>query len=122
MAKFNKRQKNHCWEKAPKRINLNEDEFRFGAAGALIHYDDYGDEDSKFGWNIDHRKPTSEGGTDENSNIRAMHRENNLAKGDDYKNKNKINYYRALVYSEQKKINVKNKKGMSFTDNVAKDE
>ena len=122
MANFSETQKDHCWEKAPKRSTLNKNEYRFGAAGALIKYDDYGDEDSKFGWNIDHRKPISAGGSDEDSNIRAMHWENNLAKGDDYGNKNGINYYRALVYNENQETNVESDTGMSFTDNVAKDE
>ena len=122
MANFSERQKDHCWEKAPKRSSLNENEYRFGAAGALIKYDDYG-EDSEFGWNIDHKIPTSAGGSDEDSNIRAMHWENNLAKGDDYqKDANGNNYYRALVYNENQKTNVESNTGMSFTDNEAKDE
>ena len=123
MANFSERQKNHCWEKAPKRSTLNKNEYRFGAAGALIKYDDYGDEDSKFGWNIDHKIPTSAGGDDEDSNIRAMHWKNNLAKGDDYQeDSNGNNYYRALVYNEDQETNVENDAGMSFTDNEAKDQ
>ena len=123
IANFSERQKEHCWEKAPKRNTLNEKEFRFGAAGALIKYKDYGDENSKFGWNIDHKIPTSAGGSDEDSNIRAMHRKNNIAKGDDYqKDANRISYYRVLVYNENQETNVESNKGMSFTDNEAKDE
>ena len=121
MQNFSQKQIEHCWKKAPKRKTLNENEYRFGAAGALIKYSDYGLQ-TNFGWNIDHKIPTSADGTNDNSNIRAMHWKNNLAKGDDYKkDKNGNNYYRALVYNEDQETNVENNTGMSFTDNEAKD-
>lgn len=122
MANFSERQKEHCWDKAPKRKNLDKNKYRFGAAGALIKKEDYNLE-TEFGWNIDHKIPTSAGGRDEDSNIRAMHLENNHAKGNDYKiDENENNYYRALVYNEEQETNLENNSGMSFTDNEAKDE
>ncbi len=124
MANFSERQIEHCWNKAPKRRDkdLSGKKYRTGSAGALIKKEEYGLQ-TEFGWNIDHQTPESAGGTDEDPNIRAMHWENNIAKGDDYEEDSNGNYYyRAMVYSEQKETNVENNTGMSFTDNEAKDE
>ena len=124
MANFSLVQIEHCWDKAPKRRDkdLSGKKYRTGSAGALIKKEEYGLK-TEFGWDIDHKIPESANGTSENSNIRAMHWENNFAKGDDYEeDSNGNNYYRALVYSEQKEINVENNTGMSFTNNEAKDE
>jgi len=53
-------------------------------AGAWIRYDMYGDRDSEYGWEVDHRKPIAEKGTDNLSNLDPLHWENNVTKGDDY--------------------------------------
>lgn len=47
---------------------------------AWIHKDSYGDRKSKYGWEIDHIKPKSEGGTDALSNLRALHWLNNASR------------------------------------------
>ena len=125
MKSFSDSKKNHCWNKARKRRDKDSsgETYRTGAANALIKYQDYGNANSKYGWTIDHKKPTSLGGTDANSNIRAMHWKNNIAKGNDYyKDSSGNNYYRALVYNKEKDTNVTNKKGMSFTKNEAIDQ
>jgi HNH endonuclease len=44
--------------------------------GAWILRSHYGRRDSEYGWEIDHIKPVSEGGTDALSNLRPMHWEN----------------------------------------------
>ncbi|KAB2921718.1 MAG: HNH endonuclease [Bacteroidetes bacterium] len=41
-------------------------------------------QESQFGWEIDHIVPVSCGGTDEPSNLQALHWENNAAKGELY--------------------------------------
>ena len=37
-----------------------------------IMYGSYGDINSKYGWNIDHKRPKSMGGTDKVSNLRRI--------------------------------------------------
>ena len=52
--------------------------------GALIVRSEYGNTNSQFGWEIDHVYPQSAGGDDYIDNLRAMHWQNNRAKGDDF--------------------------------------
>ena len=113
--------KDHCWNNAPKIKHKDPKKYRLGAAGALIKYEEYGLQ-SKLGWNIDHRAISSFTG-----NIRAMHWKNNQKKADSGQflseaPLNAIVYHRELVYDPKKGINVQNKEGMSFTNDVAKDE
>lgn len=42
-----------------------------------IMYGSFGDENSRYGWNIDHKIPKSKDGTNKNSNLRATHIECN---------------------------------------------
>ena len=53
-------------------------------AGAWIRYDKYGDRDSDYGWEADHRKPVAKCGTDDLINLDPLQWENNVTKGDDY--------------------------------------
>ena len=48
--------------------------------GAWILRSHYGNRDSEYGWEIDYIKPTSDGGTDEPSNLRPLHWENTVLK------------------------------------------
>ena len=52
--------------------------------GALILRSEYGNQDSPYGWEIDHVYPQSAGGDDNVINLRAMQWRNNRAKGDDF--------------------------------------
>ena len=47
-----------------------------------IMYGSFGDRNSRYGWNIDHKKPKAKGGTDKNSNLRATHIECNEKRKD----------------------------------------
>jgi len=42
----------------------------------------YGNRDNKFGWEIDHIKPESQGGSDELQNLRPLQWQNNASKQD----------------------------------------
>ncbi len=56
------------------------DNFKKDQCGALIKKDAYGNRQSKYGWEIDHIKPQSEGGTDVLSNLRPLHWKNNVSR------------------------------------------
>ncbi len=56
--------------------------WRADDCGAWIMRSHYGKRNSEYGWEIDHIKPVSEGGTDELSNLRPLHWENNIRKSD----------------------------------------
>ncbi|MCG8508304.1 MAG: HNH endonuclease [Rhodospirillales bacterium] len=72
------------WDKATYVNEANEKKgFRKDQCGAWINRSDYGDRNSKWGWEIDHVTPVSKEGPDDISNLRPLHWENNVAKSDD---------------------------------------
>lgn len=72
------------WEKAQKVPNNDPKIWRKDYAGAWIKRSEYGNRDSIYGWEVDHRKPICKGGTDDLSNLDPLQWENNCTKGDDY--------------------------------------
>jgi len=69
------------WEKAEKDPGFIT--FRKDCCGSLIQKNKYGTS-SKHGWEIDHIKPVSQGGTDDLSNLQSLQWENNRHKGDNW--------------------------------------
>ena len=63
------------WEKGKVVENHDPDVKRQDGAKAWIHREEYGNRDSRFGWEIDHIDP---GGGDDLSNIRPLQWKNNL--------------------------------------------
>ena len=55
---------------------------KMDAYGTLIWRGGYGNTNSKFGWEIGHRKPVSKGGGDELDNLQALQWENNRLNGE----------------------------------------
>lgn len=64
------------WEKGEVVENYDQDVKRQDDAKAWIHREEYGNRDSKFGWEVDHIDP---GGGDDLSNLRPLQWQNNLA-------------------------------------------
>ena len=58
--------------------------WRYDKYGAPMKFSEHGNRNSKHGWEIDHIKPLSKGGTDDLSNLQPLQWENNAKKGDSY--------------------------------------
>lgn len=84
-SSFNESQKQAVWEKGIIVKGHNPNEYRKDACGALILFDKYGDTTPHGGgWEIDHIKPISLGGTDDINNLQPLQWQNNRKKGDSY--------------------------------------
>lgn len=83
MANFSDYIVSAVWDKADAIDGYDMNMWRKDFAGAWIRRDHYGVE-SKYGWEIDHLRPVSQGGSDELSNLRALHWRNNRKKSDNY--------------------------------------
>lgn len=72
------------WSRATAVDGCDPVSVRKDCCGALIMRSAYGDRDSDYGWEVDHIFPEALGGDDNIRNLRPMHWENNVSKGDDY--------------------------------------
>lgn len=101
----------YVWDRASIVEGYDKSRFRKDACGAWIIRDKYGDDDSLYGWEIDHIVPKalleekgySQEEIDNCNNLRALQHENNASKSNDYPS------YTAVVTSEgTENVNVTN--------------
>jgi len=77
-------QKKLVWLKGIPIDGYDKSEWRKDVGGHAMKFSDHGDTNSKYGWEIDHKKPVSKGGTDDLSNLQPLYWQNNRDKGDTY--------------------------------------
>ncbi|MDR1091905.1 MAG: hypothetical protein LBL79_12595 [Prevotella sp.] len=101
---FSDKIKLDVWKKAISVQGFDSQKYRKDPCGAWMIFDEYGNHDSIYGWDIDHIYPQSLLGKNISSeivnhidNLRAMQWENNNAKGDDYP------VYSSIVSSDENK-------------------
>jgi hypothetical protein len=78
-----KKQIEDTWEKARPIRGQNPHAWRRDPYDNVIRRGSYGTQ-GEYGWELDHRKPTSKGGTDADRNIQPVHWEENRKKSDEY--------------------------------------
>lgn len=82
MAAHNKR-KDEVWNKSNKVSGKDPNLYRIDKLGNEIFYHSYG-KNTEMGWEIDHSKPKSKGGTDHLNNLQALQTNANRRKSDKY--------------------------------------
>jgi len=70
------------WEKGTTVDNVDSSQWRKDQLGAWIYRGYYGKRDNDYGWEIDHIRPVSDGGSDDIGNLRPLQWENNAYKQD----------------------------------------
>ena len=80
--KFDQETINAIFQKGTLVASTLTDEIRTDACGARMRKSHFGNVNSKYGWEIDHIKPTAKGGANVLSNMQPLQWQNNRAKGD----------------------------------------
>ncbi len=75
--------KDQIWSKGSKMRDRNPEIWRRDSKGNVIRKNSYGSTGA-FGWEIDHEKPKSQGGSADISNLQPLHWEANRKKSDKY--------------------------------------
>ena len=83
MTKYSKERLDQIWNKGETIRGKDPDLYRMDKFGNTMYRHSYG-KMSGMGWNVDHSKPQSQGGTDHLNNLQPMNSRANSAKGDKY--------------------------------------
>lgn len=75
---YSEEEKLDIWDKGLISSDREPSEWREDELGNLICYDDYGDRDSVFGWEVDHIIPIKDGGNNLRYNLRPLQWEANV--------------------------------------------
>ncbi|MDP6454880.1 MAG: HNH endonuclease signature motif containing protein [SAR202 cluster bacterium] len=78
-----KRRKTQVWQKARRVRGRNPNIWRRDSGGNIIRKQSYGTH-GEFGWEIDHKKPISKGGTNGSRNLQPLHWRENRRKSNTY--------------------------------------
>jgi hypothetical protein len=70
------------WEKADAFNPYPISERRKDKCGKMIKFDEYGNRNSEYGWEIDHILAVANGGDDDLDNLQPLYWQNNVKKGD----------------------------------------
>ena len=84
----NKKQIEEVWNKAKTIRGKDPDVWRRDDYGNKIRHGSYGTQ-GEYGWHVDHKNPSSKGGSDNIRNLQPLHWEENLEKSDKLKHKGK---------------------------------
>lgn len=68
------------WEKGEPISGLNPSQFRRDSYGRTMRWEDHGDKNSHFGWEIDHIVPRADGGRHELANVQPLHWRSHMGK------------------------------------------
>ena len=83
-----KKQIELAWNNAKKVKGKNPDTWRRDPYGNIIRKGSYGT-NGQYGWEVDHIKPKSKGGSDSSKNIQALHTKINRSIGNKYPKKSR---------------------------------
>jgi len=78
-----KKEIQETWEKATAIRGKSTETWRRDKEGNKIRFASYGTV-GEFGWEIDHKKPQSKGGSDSPKNLQPLHWQENREKSDKY--------------------------------------
>ena len=84
-----KEQKETAWEKAKKIRGKDPNRYRKDPYNNTIYKSSYG-KPSEMGWEVDHIKPVSKGGSDSTRNLQALNTKVNRQKGNDQRKKSRL--------------------------------
>lgn len=83
-----KEQIKKAWDKAKKIRGKDPDKYRKDPYGNVMYKPSYG-KSSGMGWELDHIKPKSKGGSNSSQNLQALNTSVNRSKGDDRRKKSR---------------------------------